>query len=103
MGEVEAGLLHLALIARLYHAIDSTSCQAKRNFSALALLIGTMHSSMLPDKVERTMFLGVNRLVTPEVKALHSAVEANKAAAAQWKNKVEVEAAAAGAPVTLTL
>ena len=103
-GEVEAGLPYLALIARLYHAIDSTSCQAERNFSALALLIRTMRSSMLPHKVERMMFLRLNRLVIPEVKALHNAVEANKAAAAQCKNKVvEVEAAAAGAPVTLTL
>ena len=103
-GEVEAGLPYLALIARLYHAIDSTSCQAERNFSALALLIGTMRSSMLPHKVERMMFLRLNRLVIPEVKALHNAVEANKAAATQCKNKVvEVEAAAAGAPVTLTL
>ena len=49
------------------------------------------------------MFLRLNRLVIPEVKALHNAVEANKAAAAQCKNKVVVEAAAAGAPVTLTL
>ena len=59
---------------------------------------------MLPHKVERMMFLRLNRLVIPEVKALHNAVEANKAAAAQCKTKVvEVEAAAAGAPVTLTL
>ena len=47
-GEDEAGLPYLALIVRLYHAIDSTSCQAERNFSALALLIGNMRSSMLP-------------------------------------------------------
>jgi len=41
-----------------------------------------MRSSMLPHKVERMMFLRLNRLVIPEVKALHNAVEANKAAAA---------------------
>ena len=50
------------------------------------------------------VFLRLNRLVIPEVKALHNAVEVNKAATAQRKNiVVGVEAAAAGAPVTLTL
>ena len=103
-GEVEADLPFLALVARLYHAIDSTSFQAETNFPALALLIGTMRSSMLPHKVERMMLLRLNRFVIPEVKALHNAVEANKAAAAQCKKKVvEMEEAAAGAPVTLTL
>ena len=34
--EVEAGLPYLALIARLYNGIESTSCQAERNFSALS-------------------------------------------------------------------
>ena len=33
--EVEAGLPYLALIARLYNEIESTSCQAESNFSAL--------------------------------------------------------------------
>ena len=31
-GEVEPSLPYLALIARLYHGIESTSCQAERNF-----------------------------------------------------------------------
>ena len=41
-GEVieEAAMPHLALLARLYHGVEATSCQAERNFSALALLIG---------------------------------------------------------------
>ena len=62
-----------------------------------------MHSSMLPHKVDRMMFLGVNRLVIPEVNALNNAVEATKAAAVQCKKNGKVEAVTAGARVTLTL
>ena len=39
-GEVieEAAMPHLAHLARLYYGVEATSCQAERNFSALALL-----------------------------------------------------------------
>ena len=37
------------------------------------------------------MFLRLNRLFIPEVKALHDAMEANKAAAARCKEKVAQE------------
>ena len=102
-GEVEPGLPYLALIARLYHGIESTSCQAERNFSALSNLIGTLRSSMLPFKVEQMMFLRLNKLFVKEVEALHDAVEANKAAAARCKEKVTqvVEVATADTSVTL--
>ena len=103
-GEVEPGLPYLALIARLYHGIESTSCQAERNFSTLSNLIGSLRSSMLPSKVERMMYLRLNRLFIPEVKALNDAVVANKAAAARCKEKVmEMEEATAGTPVIPTL
>ena len=52
-GEVEVGLPYLVLIARLYNGIESTSCQAERNFSALSFLIGSLRSSISPGKVER--------------------------------------------------
>ena len=42
---------HLALLARLNHGVEATSCQAERNSSALALLIGNMRSSMGAFKV----------------------------------------------------
>ena len=101
-GEVEPGLPYLALIARLYHGIESTSCQAERNFSALSNLIGTLRSSMLPFKVEQMMFLRLNKLFVKEVEALHDAVEANKAAAARCKENVtQVEVATADTSVTL--
>ncbi|CAN0073680.1 unnamed protein product, partial [Ascophyllum nodosum] len=47
----------LALIARVYNGIESTSCQAERKFSALAFLIGHLRSTTAPGKVERLMFL----------------------------------------------
>ena len=36
------------------------SCQAERNFSALAHLIGDLRSNMLASKVERVMFVRLN-------------------------------------------
>ena len=46
------GMPFLALIARLYNGIESSSCQAERNFSALAFLIGHLRSTTAPGKVE---------------------------------------------------
>lgn len=103
-GAVEAGLPHLALIARLYNGIESTSCQTERNFSALSFLIGSLRSQISPNKVERLMFLRLNRLFIPEVKALHDAVEAKNAAADQCQKKVaQVEGEMADKTVTLSL
>ena len=49
-------LPHLALVARLYQAVEVTSCQAERNFSSLSFLIGTLRASMSPFKVEQMSF-----------------------------------------------
>ena len=46
-----AEMLYLAFIARLYHGIEATSCQAERIFSALAHLIGDLRCRMLASKV----------------------------------------------------
>ena len=66
-GAVEAGLSYLALITRLYHGIESTSCESEMNFSALGILIGSLRNSMLPAKVERMVFLRLNMLYIPDV------------------------------------
>ena len=59
---------------------------------------------MLPLKVERMMFLRLNRIFIPEVKALNDAIDANKAAAARCQEKVmEVEMATADTPVVLSV
>ena len=46
-------LPHLALVARLYHGVEATSCQTELNFSSLSFLIGTLRASMSPFKVEQ--------------------------------------------------
>ena len=103
-GEVEAGLPYLALIARLYNGIESTSCQAERNFSALSFLIGSLRSSISPGKVERLMFLRLNRVFILEVKALYVTIEANQAAAARCKEKfAQVEGAMANTALVSNL
>ena len=66
---------HLALLARLYHGVVATSCQAERNFSALALLIGNMRSSMGAFKVEQMMFLRLNQRCIPEIVAYNRVID----------------------------
>ena len=56
-----AEMPYLAFLARLCHGVDATSCQADRTFSALAHLIGDLRSNMLASKVERMMFIRLNR------------------------------------------
>ena len=55
-----AEMPYLAFLARLYHGVEATSCQAERNFSALANLISDS-SNMLASKVERIMFIRLNK------------------------------------------
>ena len=65
----------LAFVARWNHGIEATSCQAERNFSALAHLIGGLRSSsMLASKVERMMFIRLNKHLIDEVRELDAAV-----------------------------
>ena len=68
-----AEMPYLAFIARLCHGIEATSCQAERNFSALANLTGDLRSNMLAYKVERIMF--INRYLVDGVRQLGAAVE----------------------------
>ena len=49
------------------------SCQVERNFSALAHLIGDLRSNMLASKVERVMFIRLNRYLVDEVHELDAA------------------------------
>ena len=78
-----AEMRYLAFIARLYHGIKATSCQAERNFSALAHLIGDLRSSMLASKVERMMFIRLNRRLIGEVRELDAAVAQARARVAK--------------------
>ena len=78
-----ADMPSLEVIARLFHAIDATSCQAERNFSSLAHLICGLRSNMLPAKVERMMFVRLNKQFIEEVKELYAAVKLEQARAAK--------------------
>ena len=75
----EAAMPHLALLARLYHGVEATSCQAERNNSTLALLIGNMRSSMGAFKVEQMMFLRLNQRCIPEIAAYNRVIDRQKA------------------------
>lgn len=99
-----AAMPHLALVARLYHGIESTSCQAERHFFALSDLIGALRSSMLPAKVERMMFIRLNRAFVPETRNLPNAVEEKRPAATKCAGKAAVvQSAAAEEGITLML
>ena len=78
-----AEMPYLASIARLYHGIEATSCQAERIFSALAHIIRDLRSRMLARTVERMMFIRLNRHLIDEVRELDAAVAQARARAAK--------------------
>ena len=78
---------YLAFVARLYHGIEATSCQAERFFSALVHLIGDLRSNMLASKVERMMFIRLNRHLIDEVRELDAAVAQPRARVAKSAQK----------------
>ena len=43
---------HIELLARLYAGMDTTSCQAERNFSALEQVLSDMRAGTLAHKAE---------------------------------------------------
>ena len=76
----------LAFIARLYHGIETTSCQPERNFLALAHPIGDLRSRMLASKAERMIFIRLNRHLIDEVRELGAAVAQARARVAKTKS-----------------
>lgn len=78
-----AEMPYLAFIARLHLGIEATSCQAERNFSALAHLIGHLRCNMLPRKVERMMLIRLNKHLLADIRAFDAAVSRAKAMAAK--------------------
>ena len=83
-----AEMSYLAFIARLYHGIELTSCQVERKFSALAHLIGDLRSRMLASKVERMMFIRLNRHnLIDEVRELDATVAQARARVAKSAQK----------------
>ena len=78
-----AEMPYLAFIARLYHGIAAISCQAERNISALAHPIGDLRRRMRASKVERMMFIRLNRYLIDEVRVLDAAVAQARARVAK--------------------
>ena len=78
-----AEMPYLAFIARLYHRIEATSCQAERKVSAFVHLIGDLRSWVLASKVERMMFIRLNRHFIDEVRKLDAAVAQARARVAK--------------------
>ena len=74
---------YLAFLARLYHGVEVTNCQAERIFSALANLIGDMRSNMLASKVERMVFIRLNKHMFDEVRDFDAAKARAKARVAK--------------------
>ncbi|CAM9575217.1 unnamed protein product [Ectocarpus sp. 4 AP-2014] len=63
---------HVGLLARLYAGIDTTSCQAERNFSALKLVLSDMRAGILPHNIEMMLLLRLNRHLIPGFKEVQN-------------------------------
>ena len=101
---VPPDLPHLALLARLYHGAEATSCQAERSFSVLSFLIGTLRASMSPFKVEQMMFLKLNQGCLPEGQRYNAVIAAQEERRSQCLNDVQsAQEAAAGETVDVEL
>ena len=74
---------YLAFLARLYHGVEATSCQAERNFLALANFIGDLRSNILASKGVRMMFIRLNKHMVDEVRDLDAAKAKAKARVAK--------------------
>ena len=86
-----AEMPYSTFIARLYHGIEATTCQAQRFFSALAHFIGDLRSRMLASKVECMMFFRLIRQLIGEVRESDAAVAQARVRVAQ-SPKVSVSA-----------
>ena len=78
-----AEMPYLAFIARLYHGIEATSCWAPRKFPVLVHPTGDLRSRMLASKVERMVFIRLNRHLLDEVHELDAAVAQARARVAK--------------------
>ena len=86
-----AEIPYLPFLPRLYPEVEATSCQAERNFSALSDLTGDLRSNMLASKVERMMFIRLNKHMVDEVRDLDAAKAKAKARVAKSTNQSATE------------
>ncbi|CAM9735456.1 unnamed protein product [Pylaiella littoralis] len=93
---------HLSLLARVYAGVDTTSCQAERNFSALKQVLSDMRAGTLPRKIEQMLLLRLNRHLIPGFAKVEQELAALKARHdANAKAVVAVQQAREGSTVTL--
>ena len=94
---------HIGLLARLYTSIDTTSCQAERNFSALKQILGDMRAGTLAHKTEKMLLLRLNRPLIPGFARVEQELEALKVKwDAQEAASVAAQNAQAGTVVNLS-
>ncbi|CAN0435169.1 unnamed protein product [Phaeothamnion confervicola] len=73
-------------MACLYHSIEGTSCQAERNFSALASMLSDLRSRLTPFAVCMLLRLNCNRVTGVDL--LAEAGEAKAATRARVTKQV---------------
>ena len=94
---------HIGLLARLYAGIDTTSCQAERNFSALKQVLSDMRAGTLARKTEKMLLLRLNRHLIPGFARIEQELKALKVKwDAQEVASVAVQNARAGTVVNLS-
>ena len=93
---------HIGLLARLYAGIDTTRCQAERNFSALKRVLSDMCAGTLAHKREKMLLLRLNRHLIPGFARVEQGLEALKVKwDAQEAASVTAQNARAGIVVNL--
>ena len=84
--------------------MDTTSCEAERNFSALALVVGDLRASMSPRRVEQTLFLRLNKYLIPGVgKALKDVDDLKNERRERVKESVAAKYTSAGGDGDVTV
>lgn len=69
-GSKKATWPHLALLARLYAGVDSTSRQAKGQVSHLTLTLDNLHRNVNNDEAGKRMLLRLNKHLIPLIPEL---------------------------------
>ena len=91
------------MVARVCTGVDTTSCQAERNFSALKQVLSDMRAGTLPRKIEQMLLLMLNRHLIPDFAKVERELAALLKARhdANAKAAVAVQQAREGSTVTL--
>ena len=94
---------HIRLLTRVYEGIDTTSCQAERNFSALKQILSDMRAGTLAYKTEKMLLLRLHRHLIPGFARVEQELEALKVKwDAQEAASVAAQNARAGTIVNLS-